>query len=401
MHGSHDALSLGLRVVIFGFEGPPRRRVGGNKCAVTLRSHLARELGQLEERGLLRSRAVRHVDIGLVDVASNDYLGYARRIVSRETIATVAGAGASRLIHGTCPEHTALEADLAAWVAAEGSLLFPTGYMANVGAISALAGPGDLIVSDQLNHASLIDGCRLSRARTEVVPHLDLRAFADALRIAVPGRRWVITESYFSMDGDSPDLAALRSIADEADAGLLVDEAHALGVFGPQGAGLCREQGIVPDVLVGTLGKAVGVQGAFVAGSGILLDFLWNRARPFVFTTAPSPTITAIARENVARVRVDDDARSRLTELCAQLQVELRDMNLGRRRRGPVFPIIRRTPGLALCAAAVLRDAGFLTQAIRPPTVPDGTSRLRIALHADLRPEQVSRLALALRACAS
>jgi 8-amino-7-oxononanoate synthase len=262
--------------------------------------------------------------------------------------------------------------------------------------LSALARPGDLIVSDAFNHASIIDGCRLSRARVEIVPHLDLAAVAAALALPVEGRRWVVTETYFSMDADSPDLRALHALCAAHGAHLLLDEAHALGVFGPAGAGLARAAGVVPDVLMGTLGKAVGVQGAFVAGSAELADLLWTRARSFVFTTAPSPLLAELALSAVREVIADDAARTVLARHVRLLETHLAGLSTPG-RHGPIFPIPLGTPDRALRAASALRDRGFLAQAIRPPTVPAGSSRLRVALHADLTEDAVMRLATALR----
>jgi 8-amino-7-oxononanoate synthase len=364
---------------------------------LSLDDALTAELGALAEQSLLRGRTGDPpADLPPVDVSSNDYLGYGRLPVSRETSrGPRTGAGASRLIFGTHPEHLALERRLADWVRAPGALLFASGYVANLSAISALVHPGDLIVSDQLNHASIIDGCRLARAKVSIVSHCDLEAISDALAQPTNGRRWVLTESYFSMEGDSPDLTALRDLCTRKGAYLMVDEAHALGVFGPQGAGLCARAGVIPEVLVGTLGKAVGAQGAFVAGSDVLCDFLWNRARGFVFSTAPSPYLCSLVAENVARAQEDESGRRRLGALCDRFEAALSasGVELPSRRHGPIFPVLVGSPERALRIARGLREHGFLAQAIRPPTVPLGASRVRITLHADLRDEDVIRLA--------
>lgn len=378
---------------------PPLASLSATNLSPLVPSPLAfldAELERFAAADLLRDRH-QAAPPNVVDVCSNDYLGYGRRLVSRETSGT-AGAGAARHIYGTRTEHQALEAEFANWMGTEDALLFPTGYSANVGVISSLARPGDLIVSDALNHASTIDGCRLSRARTEVVAHRDLAAVRTALQQPVPGRRWVLAESYFSMDGNTPDLAELRAICDAAGAALVVDEAHALGVFGPSGAGLCAAAGVKPDVIIGTLGKAVGVQGAFVAGSRSLAAYLWNRARSFVFTTAPSPFLAAVTLENVRAVRQDDAGRERLRELSTLFDQHLERLRplLPAGRHGPIFPVIFGSPVRARAVATALADRGFLTLAIRPPTVPEGTSRLRIALRSTLSAETVTELAQAL-----
>ncbi len=183
------------------------------------------------------------------------------------------------------------------------SLVFSSGYAANVGLMSSLPRPGDLVVSDALNHASIIDGIRLSKCRVAVVPHLDVGAVETALRDRGAGRAFVVTESYFSMDADSPDLGALRALCDRHGAALVVDEAHAVGVLGPGGAGLCAEQGVVPDALVGTFGKAFGAAGAFVAGCEALTRWLWNSARSFVISTGMSPVVAAAALDGVEHGR--------------------------------------------------------------------------------------------------
>jgi 8-amino-7-oxononanoate synthase len=302
------------------------------------------------------------------------------------------------LVTGTHECHTVLERALADWVGLPEALVFSSGYAANTGALSAIAGAGHLIVSDQLNHASIVDGCRLSRARVVVVPHRDCDAIERALRESDPQQpRWVVTESYFSMDGDSPDLSRLRRLCDAFQAGLCVDEAHALGVFGPHGSGLCSALGVRPDVLVGTLGKAVGVQGAFVAGSRTVTDYLWNRARSLVFSTAISPLLAQVTLENVEAVRGDDPGRLRLRELCIRFRELLGDA--AGSTTGPIFPILLGTPDRATAAARALAAQGFLAVAIRPPTVPNGTSRLRVSLTTQLTDDDIVRLAAALREC--
>lgn len=361
-----------------------------------LEQFAAGALAQLEREGLLRNstgslarrarEAAERFGRPLIDASSNDYLGFAAGDVSRETLVqsrAPSGAGASRLVHGTSPEHLALEADLAAWVGLDSALLFGTGYAANIGLAQALGGPGSVLVSDALNHASVIDGCRLSRARIEVVPHLSLDAVDRCLaEHAGAAFRCVLTESYFSMDGDGPNLPALRAVCDRQGAALVVDEAHALGVFGAGGGGRCREAGIIPDALVGTLGKAVGIQGAFVAGSARLRELLWNRARSFVFSTAPSPLISELSRFHVERTRSGDGLRASLERLTQLLRARLAERGVPTVSGsfGPIVPVVVGDARLAVQLVELLADQGVLTQAIRPPTVPPGTARIRLTV---------------------
>jgi len=367
--------------------------------------YLQRQLDALKARSLYRDpddafaraqverRAVESGD-PFVDASSNDYLGLARSTVSRETGA--AGAGASRLVQGTRAEHVALEEDLASWVGLQAALLFTSAYAANVGTMSALGGDDAVMISDELNHASIIDGCRLARAQVLVTPHLDLGAIDSALSAArgTPVR-WVVTESYFSMDGDGPNLPALRALCDRHRAFLVVDEAHGLGVFGAAGAGRCAELGVRPDVLIGGLGKAVGSQGGFVAGSSTLRAFLWNRARTFIFSSAPAPSLCREARAQVAASRTADASRERLHANVARFRSALAELGVrvGPGSFGPIVPIWIGDGQRALEAATRLRERGILAQPIRPPSVPDGTARLRLTITADLEPDVLQRLA--------
>ncbi len=350
--------------------------------------HLEAGLRELEAEGLLRSPA-RSEPHALV-LSTNDYLGYARRPIDGRGEA--GGSGSSRLIAGDRESHRAAERALAEWVGAESALLFSSGYAANIGLLSALAGPEDLVVSDALNHASIIDGCRLSRARVVVVPHLDTSAVEHALRDASRARRrWVVTESYFSMDADSPDLRALRDLCDANDAGLIVDEAHALGVFGSQGAGLCADAGVVPDALVGTLGKAVGLQGAFVAGRDVLRVWLWNRARSFVFSTGVSPWLAAATVDRVREVRADDTARARVMAVAGRLRGTISGGGGRVLGHGPIVPWVVGSASHAVEVSAALLERGISIPAIRPPTVPAGTSRLRVSASAALGDSDLHR----------
>ncbi len=339
----------------------------------------------------------------LVSFSSNDYLSLASdpRLV-RAAAAALAesgvGAGASRLVAGDLGEHGRLEAALASHKGAEAALVFNSGFHANVGAIPALVGPGDLIVSDALNHASLIEGARLSKARVVVTPHADVAAVARALE--GPGRRkLVLTDALFSMDGDVAPLRALREACDRHGAILYVDEAHATGVLGATGAGACEAAGVRADVTMGTLGKALGSFGAYVAGSASLRAFLVNRARSFVFTTALPPALCAAAREALRIVREEPERRARVLRLARRLAEGCERLGLDTRgSRTQVVPVVLGEPQVALDVAARLREAGYHARPIRPPTVPEGTSRLRLAVSAGHDEAQIDGLLAALEA---
>lgn len=352
------------------------------------------ELSLLEASGRRRFRPAPLVQgvLAPLCLCSNDYLGYARAQTIVAGHAPV-GASASRLIAGDHPEHAQLEAAAASWVGHEDALVFSSGYAANVGLISALVRPGDLVLSDALNHASLIDGCRLARAKVEVFPHGDIaaveRIFASA---PAAGRRFLLTEGYFSMDGDTPDLVALRAACDRASAALVVDEAHSLGVFGPEGRGACAEAGVAADILVGAFGKAVGGQGAFVAGPRLLTDWLWNRARSFVFSTGLSPLVAEADLRGVERARADDAGRARLAHIATRLRLALRAQGYDvlQSSRGPIVPILVGEERRALALSQELLRLGVQATAIRPPTVPVGTCRLRVTVHARLTDEDLA-----------
>ena len=340
---------------------------------------LSGELERLESASLRRSPAwsERARSSGNIILCANDYLGLADDL---------AGAGASPVVVGTFPEHLELQRAFASWLGAEAGLLFPSGYAANVGALGALVGVGDTIVSDALNHASIIDGARLSRASVMVVPHLELGAVERALvESASSRRRLVVVESCYSMDGDRPDLRVLRALCDAHDAILYVDEAHGLGVFGPEGRGVCAEFGIVPDVFVAPLGKAFGLQGAVVTGCVELTDWLWNRARSLIYSTAISPALAKSALSRLDQVRRADDLRRLLHDRSHELRDRL-ERTTGTRPRGvgPIVPWILGTPARAVHASRLLEERGLVVLPIRPPTVPEGSSRLRLTVSAGM-----------------
>ena len=287
--------------------------------------------------------------------------------------------------------HARLELAAAGLVGLPEALVFSSGYAANVGVLSALAGPGDLVVSDVLNHASIIDGARLSRARVEVVPHLDLEATSMVLSARSEARALVVTESYFSMDADSPNLAELRLLCDRHGAALVVDEAHALGVLGPAGRGLCAAAGVAPDVLVGTFGKAFGAAGAFVSGCPALTLWLWNRARSFVFSTAMSPSGAAAALQGITLAQAEPWRREAALAGASLLRKGMSALGLSLLGQGPIVPWVLGEPLAALRMAAQLQDRGMDARAVRPPTVPSGTARIRITVTAAHRPTDIER----------
>lgn len=342
----------------------------------------------------------------LVSFASNDYLGLASHPSVLTAAAEVAtregfGAGAARLVTGDLPAHRALERDLASYLGRPHALLFPTGYQANIGVLSTLAGPHDLIVSDAFNHASLIDGCRLSQATVAIYAHADAdAAFAGIARPGTFRRRFLVTESLFSMDGDVAPLAKLAEAANVHDAIFVVDEAHALGVLGPAGAGLCAQAGVEPDVLIGTLGKAFGSAGGFVTGSAPLRDYLLNRARTFVFTTSLPPPVAAAGRAGL-QVAAGPEGELRRGRLASNRQRLLASLELPAilpvvSPIGPIIPLILGSNGRALAIARLLRARGIFVPAIRPPTVPEGTARLRVTLSSEHSHAEIDALAAAL-----
>ena len=341
----------------------------------------------------------------MLSFCSNDYLGLASHPALAAAAATATardgfGASASRLVAGDLPAHRALEAALAAFLDRPAALVFPSGYQTNIGALTALAGRDDLIVSDALNHASLVDGCRLSRARVAIYPHADARAAGRLLAAGTQFRRRIlVTESLFSMDGDAAPLGPLADAAAATDSILVVDEAHAFGVLGPGGRGLSAAARVVPDVLIGTLGKAAGTAGGFVAGAAPLRDLLVNRARTFIFTTALPPPVAAAAAAAVELIAgaEGEHRRARLAEHQRSLgQALVQRGLLPRPPDGPIVPVHLGSEARALAVAQALAARGFFVPAIRPPTVPPGSSRLRITLSAAHQPGEVDRLAAAL-----
>lgn len=313
------------------------------------------------------------------------------------------GAGASRLVSGNLASHEVLEGRLAAWTGHEAALLFSSGYAANAGLFGALLEEGDVVFSDALNHASIIDGIRLGRARRHIYPHADPVALEGLLAAhRGDGLAVIVTESVFSMDGDVAPLAALAALAERYEALLVVDEAHALGLYGGRGAGVLDALGLSAQAgaVVGTFGKSLGGAGAFVAGSSLLRELLVNRARSFVFSTALSPL--AVAAVEVALPVVEAGERTAAAWRAAGWMAAA--LQARGWWQGPaqslIFPIVVGAPERAVALCAALRERGYFVQAIRPPTVPVDTSRLRVTVDATMTEEMVSGFAEALDASA-
>jgi 8-amino-7-oxononanoate synthase len=342
----------------------------------------------------------------VVNFSSNNYLG----IANHPELAAAAkaaidrygcGAGASRLITGNMTLHEELESKLAEFKGTEAALVFNSGFQANTGVLSTLVGEGDVIFSDALNHASIIDGCRLARAKTEVYRHGDLAHLELLLKKAArDARRLIVTETIFSMDGDEAPLAAIVELAEKHDAMVMVDEAHATGIFGANGAGVVAKLGLGERVLVqmGTLGKALGGFGAYVAGSRALRDLLINRCRSFIFTTALPPAVMAMALAAIDVVQREPERRAALWANCRSLKQGLRELGyaLGA-SESPILPLIIGDADQCMQFSERLLEQGIFAQGIRPPTVPPGTSRLRITLMATHTRTQLDRAIEAFR----
>lgn len=376
---------------------------------------LSDELAALVAAGLKRSKAeTRRLPGGrierngreLFDFASNDYLGLAcdPRLAAAARAALDecgVGSGASPLITGRSRWHAELERALAEFEGEEEAVLFPTGYAANVGTLTALLGEGDVAFCDRLNHASLVDGCRLSGAVFKVYRFDQIDKLERHLSAAAGyRRRWIVTDGVFGMDGVVAPLAELCDLAERYDAAVIVDEAHGTGVLGSHGRGVCELAGVEDRVAVrvGTLSKAVGTLGGFVAGDAALKAYLWNHGRTQMFSTALPATVCAAAAEGIRIVRERQGSALRVGARAVQLRSRLRDGGI--KALGfpgaPIVPVVLGEPSRAVTAGRELERRGFVVGVIRPPTVPRGTARLRVSLSAVHSRETVDELADAL-----
>jgi 8-amino-7-oxononanoate synthase len=334
----------------------------------------------------------------VLNFSSNNYLGIANHPALAQAAKDAidrygCGSGASRLISGNMTLHEQLEVKIAEFKGAESALVFNSGFQANTGILATLTGDGDMIFSDALNHASIIDGCRLSRAKTVVYAHCDLGELETALaRAAGCRRKLIVTESIFSMDGDEAPLVEMVELAERHGAMVMVDEAHATGLYGATGAGVVAKLGLGDRVTVqmGTLGKALGGFGAYVAGSRALRDLLINRCRSFIFTTSLPPAVMAMAIAAIDLVKSEPQRRVMLWQNCQRLTEGLRALGLQPgTSSSPILPLLIGDAARCMKISDLLLERGVYAQGIRPPTVPPGTSRLRITLMATHTREQI------------
>ena len=358
-----------------------------------------------EAAGMRRQLRPRGELDGLLDLASNDYLGLARdsRVTAAAAAAALswgAGATGSRLVTGSTDLHAALERDLAGFVGAQAGLVFSSGYLANLGAVTALAGPGTTVVSDALNHASVIDACRLSRAHVVVTAHRDVAAVDRALSTRATERAVVVTDAVFSVDGDLAPLAALHDVTRAHGALLVIDEAHSLGVVGIDGTGAARAAGIggQPDVvLTVTLSKSLGAQGGAVLGDAVVVEHLVNTARAFIFDTGLAPASAAAAAAALAVLRSEPQLASAVRSRACDIERVTGELGLSPTHPdAAVVSLPMSSPTAAVDGATHLLDHGVRVGCFRPPSVPDGVSRLRLTARADLTDADLAAFSAAL-----
>jgi len=335
-----------------------------------------------------------------IDFSSNDYLALASASRMKKAIlaaierGTPLGSGGSRLLRGNCEEHECLEAEAAQFFGAETALFFASGYVANFAVLTTLPQRGDLLVLDSLVHASIHEGARAGRAEFRMPGHNDVGAIESAIRDwradGGMGRVWIVAESLYSMDGDFAPLDDLVALADRLDAFLVVDEAHATGVYGEQGRGLTSHYGRRENLLViHTCGKALGVAGALVTASGVLRDFMINRCRPFIFATAPSPLIAVAVSEALSILQREPERQQRLARLVAFTHRKMEARGVRCPSSSQILPYIVGDNAHTMRLASAMQDRGFDIRGIRPPTVPAGTARLRISVTLNVNEDDV------------
>lgn len=360
------------------------------------------ELDKIDRAGLRRSlRAPSGIDL-----SSNDYLGLAAHPMLKQRMAAAVceygcGSTGSRLLRGERECFSQIERRFAQFKGAERSLYFSSGYLANLAVLTVFPESGDVIFSDERNHASLIDGARLSRARRVIFPHNDAAALRRLMSEAPgEGQRFIVVESLFSMDGDFAPVAEYAELCRETGAALIVDEAHAVGIYGERGQGLTAPKlagrGPAPLVSINTAGKALGVAGAFVAGPEWAIELLAQRARPFIFSTAPPPAVTAALDASLDAIEAEPQRRARLLELASYVR-----RRLGVGGSSQIIPVALGSNERAVVVAGALQREGFDARAIRPPTVPEGTARLRISVNVNLSETVIDRFVDALCAASS
>lgn len=375
--------------------------------------YLADRLAELSSQHRLRTLAARQpqgvtfVDAAnrrLVNFGSNDYLGLATSGLPIASLPRESGSTASALVCGWTLLHQQLAETIAELESTESAVLFPSGYAACSGTVATLAEAGDLILSDALNHASLIDGCRLSRAECVVYPHRDYEFVASVLkqRRHEFTRVWIVTDGVFSMDGDVAPLVELCDIADPFDASVIVDEAHGTGVLGETGSGVCEALRVKDRIAIriGTLSKAIGCQGGFVVGPKVVTDYLVNRCRSFIFSTALAPSTVAASIAAFESLKSEPERRHRVQSLAIQVRDRLSiSTSCAIENTVPIVPLIIGEDAKAVAASQTLSEAGFFVPAIRPPTVPPGTARLRLSLSASHTDAMVESLLSAIQKC--
>jgi len=362
--------------------------------ATDLHRRIEQHLAELETEGLRRHLSPPRG----IDLSSNDYLGLAthpqlKQCMSDAILRDGCGSTGSRLLRGDRESFAQAERHFSAFKRTERSLYFSSGYLANLAVLTTFPEPGDVIFSDERNHASLIDGVRLSRARRVVFPHNDVDALAQ-LMADEPGQKFVVTESLFSMDGDIAPLPQLSALCRRYEAALIVDEAHAVGIYGTRGSGLIEEHAIEDDVFVSinTAGKALGLCGAFVGGSHDAIEYMVQRARPFIFSTAPPPAIAGALTASLNLIQSEPERRHRLHQNVRVLSTALDETGIDIPAEPThIVPLLIGENRAAVAIAAALQQEGFDVRAIRPPSVPEGTARLRISVNASLDTDTLHR----------